>query len=877
MSRDRLVAFLWPESGDERARHALAQLLYALRSDLGGEVVTGSATALRLNPDIVASDVNEFHQALARGELERAVDLVGGPFLDGFHLSGCPGFERWIEEERDRIARLAQDGVETLARRAEAAGDVIGAARCWQRLATFLPYDSRIALALMKARVAAGDPAGALRHARVHTTLLRSELEAEPDPTVAAYATELATTAPATPTRPAAQPGDAQPAHATVSADPLVEPPAAHARVARNGIPLFAAAAVVLAIVVVGSANLSRESAVSDRAWILIADVENATGDAVFDRTVPVALAAGLRQSPAVYVTAPERIRQALMRMRMPGADSALTDTLALHIARREGVAAVIVPAIARAGDGYELSARIVDPATGGVLGAVSAHALDRAAVLGAMDRLSRALRRALGESMLSVATNAVPLPRVTTPSLDALQKYADGNRAFATGKLDEARSLWEAAVAIDTGFATAHASLGMLEFWVNRQAEGDAHFERAIAHMGDLPERERIMIPARAESWRGNREASTALVRTYLVQNPDDVDALAFLAYDYLRMHRPRDAADILTRLVARDSTDPTLFINLATVEKQLGRYADALAHYRRAFVLAPELETANNNVNLEYGTVHVALGQLDSAAAAFSKLLSGDHNRRARALRSFAFLAMLQGHYAEATDRLSQALLLNRRMAADVSAIRNHLLLAAVLEQRGLVDEASEQRDSSYTLTLRTDTEPTLLFWVGKGLARGGDTERAGALLERLEARVHQGSTTDRAALEGLRGEVLVVRGSALDALQHLQQAMQIDSTRFTLESLAYATAAADSLDRAAALYEALGRGIEFGWEAQEYARTSHYWLGRTHERRGDASAAAHAYARFLEEWSDADAGLVLTQDATARLARFRLEGTR
>ena len=104
-----------------------------------------------------------------------------------------------------------------------------------------------------------------------------------------------------------------------------------------------------------------------------------------------------------------------------------------------------------------------------------------------------------------------------------------------------------------------------------------------------------------------------------------------------------------------------------------------------------------------------------------------------------------------------------------------------------------------------------------------------------------------------------------------------MHADSTRYTLESLAYGTAAAGDLDGAAALYSGLGRGIEFGWEGQEYARTAPYWLGRIEERRADGAAAARAYERFIEEWRDGDAGLVLASDARARLTRLRVEGTR
>src|SRR5689334_8360992 len=48
VSREKLLAWFWPEGAEERARHALTQTLYALRRDVGGrELVVGTST-LRL-------------------------------------------------------------------------------------------------------------------------------------------------------------------------------------------------------------------------------------------------------------------------------------------------------------------------------------------------------------------------------------------------------------------------------------------------------------------------------------------------------------------------------------------------------------------------------------------------------------------------------------------------------------------------------------------------------------------------------------------------------------------------------------------------------------------------------------------------------------
>ncbi|MDQ6635478.1 MAG: winged helix-turn-helix domain-containing protein, partial [Gemmatimonadota bacterium] len=57
VTRDKLLACLWPESDTERARHALKQAVYALRRDLGGEQAIAGTATLTLEPAFVTSDV----------------------------------------------------------------------------------------------------------------------------------------------------------------------------------------------------------------------------------------------------------------------------------------------------------------------------------------------------------------------------------------------------------------------------------------------------------------------------------------------------------------------------------------------------------------------------------------------------------------------------------------------------------------------------------------------------------------------------------------------------------------------------------------------------------------------------------------------------
>src|SRR5437870_5461633 len=191
VSRDKLLAYLWPESSAEKARHLLNQALYSLRRDLTADELFLGSSELRLNPTVLPVDAREFEDAVDRGDAERAGALYAGPFLDGFFLSGAPEFEHWVETERARLARRAERALETLAGTATARGNHPAAVDWWRRLTALDPLSSRFAIGLMEALAAAGDRAGALRHARVHEQLVAQEPETSPDGRVAALVQRL--------------------------------------------------------------------------------------------------------------------------------------------------------------------------------------------------------------------------------------------------------------------------------------------------------------------------------------------------------------------------------------------------------------------------------------------------------------------------------------------------------------------------------------------------------------------------------------------------------------------------------------------------------------------------------------------------------------
>jgi DNA-binding SARP family transcriptional activator len=182
LSRDKLIASLWPETDTEHGRGLLKQACYALRRDLhAGDLFLGSIQ-LRLNPDVISSDVASFASAVEEGDPGRAVAVYTAPFLDGFYLTGGGEFGAWAETERARLASQCRAALEALSAEATERGEYRRAVNWWRRLLELDPLSSHAALSLMTALDNAGERAEALRYGQAHGELTRSELGAEPSP-----------------------------------------------------------------------------------------------------------------------------------------------------------------------------------------------------------------------------------------------------------------------------------------------------------------------------------------------------------------------------------------------------------------------------------------------------------------------------------------------------------------------------------------------------------------------------------------------------------------------------------------------------------------------------------------------------------------------
>src|SRR5262245_40657550 len=175
--REKLMALLWSDRGDEQARASLRQALAEMRRVLGEpSPVRAEHDAVSLDPALLAVDALEFERLAKAGKLDEAAALYRGPLLDG-HGVRDDAFEDWIRVERTRLHDLAVDVLDRLA--GAQSGDAT--LETAQRLLQLDPAREETHRLLMRLYATAGQRAQALRQYQLCRDALQRELQAMPD------------------------------------------------------------------------------------------------------------------------------------------------------------------------------------------------------------------------------------------------------------------------------------------------------------------------------------------------------------------------------------------------------------------------------------------------------------------------------------------------------------------------------------------------------------------------------------------------------------------------------------------------------------------------------------------------------------------------
>jgi DNA-binding SARP family transcriptional activator len=620
ISRDRVLAFLWPESNTDRARNNLKQTLFQLRQDLRDDVFVRAPGPLRLNLAALSVDACDFQTALERDNPTTAVTLYRGPFLDGFYLPGLAEFERWAESERAGLAQRYAGALEALAQTAARLGDHQGAAEWWRRLVGVDPVSSRYSLGLMRALVQSGDRASALEHAQVYEELVHAEFDSSPEPEVAEYVKQLRgmfgrwtggsapkTPAPSkgrapsgtlarnSPAPPApALPAEAEPALAPATAietpTPALAIPPARTRTLRPG--WMALGAGLLAVLGLWWGDHSRlDSPVSPDLVAVFPFSVSGTGQRFLGSGMVDLLSASLDGAgqlrsvhPSAYLARMERERDG---------SGWLDPDRAGTWARRLGAELFVLGNVVATGDRVQISAAMYEAGRDEAV-AQSAVEGEAAAVFQLVDRLAADL---IASRYGNPHQRLTRVAATTTGSLPAFKAYLEGEDAYRNGRDAEAIEALETAVRADSSFALGYYRLSDAADRAGRPELAQRSAEQALLYRDRLGERERRLIEAQ-HAWRlGRAGEAERLARSLVADYQDDVEAWLLLAEvlvhgNPLRGRSSVEARPALEQVLARDPENGEALIHLARIAWIEGRLGEVDSLVRRVRAAIPGSE---------------------------------------------------------------------------------------------------------------------------------------------------------------------------------------------------------------------------------------------------------------------------------------------
>jgi tetratricopeptide (TPR) repeat protein len=284
-------------------------------------------------------------------------------------------------------------------------------------------------------------------------------------------------------------------------------------------------------------------------------------------------------------------VRETLRRMQRSSA-TAVDFALAREIATREGIKAIIEGQVLAAGDRYLLSARLVAAQSSEQLATFSETADGLNDIIPAISRLTKKIRTKTGESLRAIQ-GAPALDQVTTPSIEALEKYVSAVRLLENDRdFQRSLALMEEAIALDTGFSMAYRKLAVE--LNNRGLQPDrvlSAIQKAYDHRDRLGESERQLTIAGYFSYGPTPDESRVLeaYEAILTRDPDNTTALNNAAV-YLQNRRQFARAESLASRASQ--IRPSVVVYRQNVISSLvsqGRTADGAAAVSDAERAAP------------------------------------------------------------------------------------------------------------------------------------------------------------------------------------------------------------------------------------------------------------------------------------------------
>ena len=622
--------------------------------------------------------------------------------------------------------------------------------------------------------------------------------------------------------------------------------------------PLAAILLLVLAVATAAGAYTAwrRFHPKPTSASVVIADFQNTTGDATFDRTLDRALEIDLGQSPYMDVMGQREVVSTLQFMGQKP-EVVLNPDLARQVCERSNRRAVLTGSIASVGNEYLLTLDATDCNTGENLAAAKAEAHSKEKVLTALDTVADRVRSKLGESTQSVASYQVPIVTATTSSLDALKAYSVGSSMEAQGRDEfDVMPLYQRAVDLDPKFAMAWSALATQYYNLGEYKLASQFYRKSFELSGNVSAKENLIIRARyyAEGQQ-DLQQGIKVYQLWTSTYPNDWLPWMSLSNEYTRLGQYNDAVTAGQRALQLEPNRSIVYSTLVRAYKRAGRYYEAK-------MLGDQALRLDKGSSALHGLLYVIAWQEHDTATLARETQWGEQSGW-YAIYLEALAAASDGKYTKTAALFHQAISSADQdhldenagaMASDQAAIELWFGLPAAARAT-LRQSAKSDEDQADLVLLQAelgDTAPAEAY-----LAAHGSASQPGTLITYLKIPL-------------LRARLAMLRNKPLAAIAALEPTRPYENAGYDVwAERGEAYLQAKQPDLAAAQYQKIlhDQSVSFG-PLYPLARLG---LARACAMAGRTADSRTAYQAFLTDWKEADPNLPILKAAKQELARL------
>jgi serine/threonine protein kinase/tetratricopeptide (TPR) repeat protein len=278
-----------------------------------------------------------------------------------------------------------------------------------------------------------------------------------------------------------------------------------------------------------------------------------------------------------------------------------------------------------------------------------------------------------------------LPVAEMMTSSMSAFRLFTLGYYAINfKNQWGEALNYLEQAVEEDPQFAYSWTRMTAAYLAANQKEKSEISLQKTMQYIYKFPERLQFDIRYSYYFYKQDMEKAFRIIQNKVELFPDDIEAHASLAKEYLNLGRRDEAISEYKHILELDPGQYNYIHQIGLIHNKVGEYEEALKYYKQYAAHFPKEYISYTRI----GDLYKSMGNHEQAKSFYEKALLIEPEK-VSVLCDLAGIAYDMGHFEDAVKQYQKALMVSK-IPKDSAEV--YYSLQSFYELRGQMDKAIE-----------------------------------------------------------------------------------------------------------------------------------------------------------------------------------------